>query len=147
MTAKKPAMKQATKAARRTPAPTPPRWRKSTPELVAIFDAALPDDPRVERRQMFGYPCAFASGQLFAGLHQDGLMVRLGEVDRAKLLAIAGAHPFEPMQGRPMREYVVVPPALYGARSALRRWIGCALEYAASLPPKPRRVGENGSDR
>ncbi len=47
-----------------------PTWKKSSPALIAYFDKALPDDPRVERRQMFGYPCAFVNGQLFTGLHQ-----------------------------------------------------------------------------
>lgn len=37
-------------------------WRKSPDDLVALFYAALPDDPRVERRQMskgssFRGPC------------------------------------------------------------------------------------------
>ena len=62
-------------------------WRKSPPALIAAFDAALPDDPHVERRKMFGYPAAFAHGHLSTGLHQETLMVRLGEAQRAKLLA------------------------------------------------------------
>jgi hypothetical protein len=33
-------------------------WRKSPDALIVLFDAALLDDPRVERRKMFGYPCA-----------------------------------------------------------------------------------------
>jgi TfoX/Sxy family transcriptional regulator of competence genes len=113
-----------------------PRWRKSSPELIERFDAALPDDPRVERRQMFGYPAAFANGQLFTGLHQEDLMVRLGDVERAKLLALPGAKPFEPMPGRTMREYAVVPPALHANRRALRAWMAKALGYVFSLPPR-----------
>jgi TfoX/Sxy family transcriptional regulator of competence genes len=62
-------------------------WRKSTDALKDLFLRTLPDDPRVERRSMFGYPCAFAGGSMFAGLHQENLIVRLGEVERAELLA------------------------------------------------------------
>ena len=51
-------------------------WRKSSPELIAAFDAALPDDRRVQRRKMFGYPCAFTGGNMFTGLHQENLIVR-----------------------------------------------------------------------
>ena len=57
-------------------------WRKSPGDLVALFYGALLDDPRVERRQMFGYPCAFVGGNLFTGLHQESVIVRLAEGDR-----------------------------------------------------------------
>jgi len=50
---------------------TAPVWRKSPDDLIALFYAALPEDPRVERRKMFGYPCAFVGGNLFSGLHAD----------------------------------------------------------------------------
>lgn len=114
------------------------RWTKSPAALVEAFAAALPDDPRVERRQMFGYPAAFANGQLFAGLHQNDLMLRLGETERATLLALPGARPFAPMPGRVMREYAVVPAALHADRRALRGWMKKALAYACGLPPKLR---------
>jgi hypothetical protein len=54
-------------------------WRKSPDDLIALFHAALPDDPRIERRKMFGYPCAFVGGNLFTGLHQENVIVRLAE--------------------------------------------------------------------
>ena len=64
------------------------QWRKSPPALIEAFDAALPQDPRAERRTMFGYPCAFVGGQMLAGLHQERLVVRLDERGRTELLAI-----------------------------------------------------------
>ena len=117
-----------------------PRWTKAPPALIEAFAAALPDDPRVERRSMFGYPAAFVNGQMFSGLHQDDWMLRLGEAERAKLLALPGAKPFEPMPGRPMREYAVLPPALHTDRRAARRWLAKALAYASALPPKTSRT-------
>ncbi len=39
-------------------------WKKSSAKLIAAFDASLPVDPRVERRSMFGYPCAFTGGNM-----------------------------------------------------------------------------------
>ncbi|MBM3482161.1 MAG: TfoX/Sxy family protein [Alphaproteobacteria bacterium] len=115
-----------------------PSWRKSPPELIAFFDKVLPDDPRVDRRKMFGYPCAFTTGgQMFIGLHQENLIVRLAEADRAKLLKEPGASIFEPMPGRQMKEYVSLPQAmLSGDPSKTRPWVVRALDYAASLPPK-----------
>ena len=112
-------------------------WAKPSPRLIARFDRALPADPRIERRQMFGCPCAFTGGQMFAGLFQEQLFVRLGEAERAALLAEPGAAPFVPMPGRVMREYVCVPRPLTSRR--LPQWLLAAFAYAASLPPKATR--------
>ena len=86
-------------------------WKKSSTALVEAFHPALPGDGRVERRQMFGYPCAFVNRNMFTGLHEENLVVRLDADARAELLRVKGARAFEPMPGRVMREYVAVPPA------------------------------------
>ena len=127
----------AKRSASKASAPRKPRrWTKSPPALIEAFAAALPDDPRVEPRAMFGYPAAFANGHLFTGLHQDDWMVRLGDAERAKLLALPGAKPFEPTPGRRMREYAVLPAAVAAERRAARRWVAKALAYVAGLPAK-----------
>ncbi|MBI5490920.1 MAG: TfoX/Sxy family protein [Deltaproteobacteria bacterium] len=112
------------------------KWRKSPPALIEAFEAALPGDPRAQRRQMFGYPCAFVNGHMFAGLHQEHLIVRLEERARSELLGIPGAETFEPMPGRVMREYVVVPPRIVENGVALREWIDRAFAFALTLPIK-----------
>lgn len=66
-------------------------WQKSSPELIARFGACLPDDPLIERRQMFGYPCAFVNGKMFVGLHEENLIMRLDEVGRERATAQARA--------------------------------------------------------
>jgi TfoX/Sxy family transcriptional regulator of competence genes len=109
-------------------------WRKAPAELVETFHASLPDDGRVEPRKMFGYPCAFVSGNMFTGLHGDRMIVRLPEQGRDELLRMPGAAPFVPMPGRPMREYVVVPPDM--PLDKRRAWVKRSLEWAATLPPK-----------
>jgi TfoX/Sxy family transcriptional regulator of competence genes len=111
------------------------QWKKTPPELVATFDKAAPDDPRVTRKPMFGYPALFVNGNMFASTFQDKVVVRLGESDRAELER-RGAAQFEPMAGRPMREYVVVPPAIVAKPAELRAWVDRARSHAAGLPPK-----------
>src|SRR5437588_6622389 len=114
---------------------------KSPAWLVELFDSLQPEVGG-ERKQMFGYPCVFEGGNLFTGLFADGLFVRLGEADRARLLATKGAAPFEPMKGRPMREYVVLPPSMLEDEEAVKSWMRLGLQHARSLPPKnakPRR--------
>jgi TfoX/Sxy family transcriptional regulator of competence genes len=116
------------------------KWRKSPETLVQRFSTIVPQDPRVERRKMFGYPAAFAAGNLFMGLHQEALILRLSDKDRASFLRIEGASVFEPMPGRPMREYVVVPSSMIDRGTSLAAWIRRSLDYAISIPPKnPRR--------
>ena len=114
-------------------------WKKSSEGLKAIFNTALPADPRVERRPMFGYPSALVNGHLFTGLHEERMVVRLDEAERSELLGVEGACIFEPVPGRPMREYVVLPPSILGDERALRRWTARALSYVATLPPKGAR--------
>jgi TfoX/Sxy family transcriptional regulator of competence genes len=116
----------------------PARWKKSPPALVALFDAVLAREPRAERRSMFGYPAAFVNGNMATGLHQDAWMVRLDEKGRAALAGLGGT-PFEPMPGRPMREYVVLPEAVRGDRRALARWVKRAVDTAEALPAKPKK--------
>jgi hypothetical protein len=43
-------------------------WVKVPPENHPIFEAALPEDPRVETVKMFGGLAAKVNGRIFAGL-------------------------------------------------------------------------------
>ena len=121
-------------------AAAPPKWQRAPDSLVAAFDKAMLPFPQAERRKMFGYPSAFANGNMFAGLFQDSMVLRLPDEDRAKFLKLKGAHPFEPMAGRPMREYVVVPDGVMKSSRQLNAWLGKSFEYARSLPPKVKKA-------
>jgi TfoX/Sxy family transcriptional regulator of competence genes len=115
-----------------------PTFRKSPPGLVARFGelAALTGD--ADRKQMFGYPTCVLRGNMFMGLHEDSLILRLAEPDRAEFLSRYDADLFEPMPGRPMKEYVVVPPALVDT-SEIDDWVRRSLAYAEQLPAKKSR--------
>jgi len=121
------------------------KWRRSPEVLVRRFSELVPEDPRVSRRQMFGYPCAFVGGNLFMGLHQDAMILRLSDDDRSEFLGLEGAAIFEPMPGRPMREYVVVPRRVLGRTATLSAWIRRGLGYAASIPPKKAERGKRST--
>jgi TfoX/Sxy family transcriptional regulator of competence genes len=110
-------------------------WKKTSPELVAAFDKAVPAAPSVTRRPMFGYASAFVNGNMFAGTFQDAIVVRLAETDRAALLKLKGAAPFEPM-GHPMKEYVVVPASIVAKPKELSTWIERGHRYGLTLPAK-----------
>ena len=116
--------------------PKVPTWRKAPPSMVTLFDEVLPQAPEVERRKMFGYPAGFANGHMFMGLFQEYLVLRLDTADREAFLKLPEAEQFEPMPGRPMREYVVVTPSLTEEVDELRPWIKRSLRFVLSLPPK-----------
>lgn len=116
---------------------------RADPAAVARFERLCPEDPSVVRRKMFGQAAAFAQGQMFLGVFGAEVFVRLAEPDRPAALALPGARPFAPMAGRPMREYVVLPPAILDDPARGAEWVRRALDYARSLgpkrPPQPRR--------
>ena len=125
-------------------------WRKSPPQLIALFDQAVPRDRRIERRQMFGYPAAFLNGHLFAGLHQENFILKLSPADRDTLIAERDAAVFEPVPGRPMREFAVLPQSLISDRGALASWIERSIVYVAGKPPKvakPARAKKAGASK
>lgn len=114
---------------------------KPTPAALSAFDAAYPDDdPRAERKKMFGMPAAFVNGNMFMGVFEDGLVLRLPEARRGELSELDDAGPFEPKPGSPWREYLHLGAAL--PVDSLAQWASEALEHTAQLPPKlkkPRR--------
>src|SRR5689334_15283567 len=59
------------------------------------FRSAVPVDPRVEVKPMFGNLGAFVNGNMFAGLFGPEIGVKLASADMAEL-ADAGGGPFGP---------------------------------------------------
>ena len=115
----------------------PMQWRKSPQKLIDLFTNVMPGPPAVQRN-MFGYPAGFINGNMFMGLFQDNMILRLSEGLREEFLKVEGAKLFEPMPGRPMREYIAVPPRVMENKKELASWISKALEYGESLKPKSR---------
>jgi TfoX/Sxy family transcriptional regulator of competence genes len=110
-------------------------FQKSPPELVARFDDLAGLVPDASRKQMFGFPSLVLAGHMFMSLYEDHLVLRLSADDRAALFDLGG-QVFEPMAGRPMKDYVVVPEALVADTDAMGGWVERSFAYAHSLPPK-----------
>jgi hypothetical protein len=111
-------------------------WQKAPPGLVEAFAALVARRPELASRTMFGYPAAFVGGHLTTALHEDRWIVRLPVEGRSELLATPGSAPFEPMPGRPMKEYVVLPAAVAADPAALDTWVDRAIAHVRTLPPK-----------
>ena len=113
-------------------------WTKSPQSLIDLFDKSVPSAASVTRRKMFGYPAAFANGNLFIGLHQNDFIMRLSEGDRSRFTAQYGERTFEPMSGRPMRQYVRLPEELLADPRKRANWIKRSLSYAETIVPKAK---------
>ena len=77
-----------------------------------VVDGLLARYGDAERTQMMGMPSVKRNGKLVAGFSRDeGAMIfkLTDSAARERALALPGAHLFEPMKGRAMKEWVVVP--------------------------------------
>ncbi len=62
-----------------------PAFTKAPEGMVEKFERAMKDFPMVTQRKMFGYPAAFVNGNMFAGLFQQEMFLRLSDEDRAAI--------------------------------------------------------------
>ena len=116
------------------------RWLPSPEPLTELFRALVDGLPGATRRVMFGYPSGSVNGNMFACLMADRMALRLSPADREAMLSMNGAAPFEPMPGRPWKEYVVVPESLIAAPADLQPWVEKSCEYTRALPPKSSKA-------
>ena len=111
-------------------------WIKVPPAHHPIFLAALPEDPRIETRRMFGGIAAKVNGHVFAGLFGRSTMIWLPEDQRAEALALEGAARFDPMGDGRASNKVMLPEGMMAKPAELRWWLERAFVAAAALPPK-----------
>ena len=77
-------------------------------EFDTVADELAATSPS-QRGAMFGMPCLKQGGKAFAGYYKGAMVFKLGGASHTRALALNGAHLFDPMGGRPMKEWVVVP--------------------------------------
>jgi len=115
-------------------------FKKSPPDLIARFDAVLPQSPLVERKKMFGYPASFVHGHFFAGLHEENAVIRLPESLWKKLPDLAQAGGFDPMRtGKVMKDWLVIPATVVAQPQRFAALLEAALGLVSTLPPKTKR--------
>lgn len=120
------------------------KFAKSPQSLIETFNAVMPGPP-AQARKMFGYPTGFINGNMFMGLFGEQMFLRLPPESREQLKQ-TGGKPFEPMPGRPMRDYVVLPPSLISDRDRLTKLIAESFKYSASLPAKRKPAKKRGRE-
>ncbi len=114
------------------------KWIKSGPELIDLYENIASQLTGIEKRKIFGCPCAFVNGNMFFGVFQDQLFLRMGENLRHSLSDDIQFEPLAPM-GRTMKDYVLIPPDLRTDQARLLTLIQNSLIQALSLPPKIKK--------
>jgi TfoX/Sxy family transcriptional regulator of competence genes len=113
------------------------KWRKAPQELVSLLDEAARSVEGSEKRMMFGFPAYFINGNMFLAAHQESLILRLDSTDREALLSShEGFAQFEPMPGRRMKEYLIVPESIYRDGIRFSALLSKSSAYAHGLPVK-----------
>jgi hypothetical protein len=118
-------------------------WEKSAQEPIDLFAPLAPTAPGVEQKKMFGWPCCFANGNLFASLHKHSMIFVLSEADQNTALRLQGAKEFQPMPGRKMRGYAILSELVTRDRKELARWISRERQLASAWPAKTKTGAAN----
>jgi hypothetical protein len=118
--------------------PELPTFEKPAADLVARFEEVLGRvaTPDTTRRPMFGHPCAWVGGNMATGLFAQHWWVRLPPDELERVLASGEATTFQVMPGREMKGYAVLPADVVANDARVADWVGRALAYTATLPPK-----------
>lgn len=78
---------------------------------------------------------------MLAGIFEDDLFIRLSEPDREEITSkFDEVMPFEPIKGRIMKEYVVLPDSIYNDPEKFHEWLNRSFDYVSSLPKKKGKI-------
>lgn len=110
---------------------------EASPALLAAYEAALPDDPRIARKKMFGMPCAFVNRQMFCGTFEESFVARVGAARATALAGQPGMRIFAPSEDRPWHDYVRVEVS--AGPEVLAQLAAESLVWADALPPKGKQ--------
>jgi TfoX/Sxy family transcriptional regulator of competence genes len=116
-------------------APGSMKMPKPTEEARAAFARLVPEGPAITLKPMFGNLAGFVNGNMFAGLFGEDLFVRLPE-DEAAAVKRNGGRSFEPMPGRAMTGYVLVPGDWRERPAAVAPLVERAHELTSLMPAK-----------
>ena len=92
----------------------------------------------VAETKMFGGLCFTVNGYMACGVQDSDLMVRVGAENYADALYRAHVRQMD-FTGRPLKGYVYVAEAGHRRRDQLKRWVGLAVAFVETLPPKEKK--------
>jgi TfoX/Sxy family transcriptional regulator of competence genes len=111
------------------------KWQKPSEQTIAIYQDIVSHLDGVEKRTMFGCPCAFVNGNMFFGVYQDQLFLRMGDEQREQVNQIIPIKCFSPM-GKVMKAYISIPGEIINDPEKLLTLVKNGLSIASELPIK-----------
>ena len=107
------------------------------------YDEAIADRLRVvlrrrkgvSERRMFGGIAFLINGNMCCGVVDDKIVLRLGEQGAADALTERHTREMD-FTGRPLKTMVYVQPTGFRTDADLRAWVGRAVAFTRTLPPK-----------
>ena len=109
-----------------------------------FFRSLVDEGGPVEVRPMFGNLGAFVNGNMYAGLFGSSVGVKLDDAGQAELLKQRGAGPYGPEE-RPMGGWVAMPDAWRRSPDKAAVWVGRALAYVQTMPPKAKKTAKKAA--
>ncbi len=114
-------------------------WKKANKELIRLLESEMLKY-KCDRKMMFGAPTFFINNNMFVGVHEDTVIIRLSEGDRKDIFSLySDVSPFVPMEGRVMKEYAALPESICSKAEIFKEWLNRSYQYAVSLPPKEKK--------
>ena len=111
------------------------------PEVKEALDSFLLENVEVEPGRAFGLPAYYINGKMFAAVYEDGATIKVPEEMVEELLAREGISEFSPMEGRAMKNWVLIRRASPEDYEDDRKLFQAAFEhvYVLSKEQKPRK--------
>jgi hypothetical protein len=104
-------------------------------QIETRIEKILSSWKNTDQKNMFGGVCHLLNGNMFCGVYKDFLILRLGEENSNKALALPHVRPFD-ITGKPMKGWVMVGQDGFKTDHDLAVWLNQAKEFVNSLPPK-----------
>ena len=114
-------------------------WKKPSEELSKVLEEKI-SGFGVKKKKMFGCPVYFANDNMLAGVFENDIFIRLPEQYRKKIISENDeVMTFEPVKGRVMKEYMVLPDSMYNDPEIFHELLRSSYEYVLSLPAKQKK--------
>ena len=114
------------------------KWEKPSEDLINHLAAKL-ENVECERRKMFGQYAFFLNGNMFTGVFQSRIFLRLSPESKKESMV---QHPeishFEPRKGQIMKEYVAIPPEIVESEDIFSQLLDSSIDYVRGLAPKKK---------
>ncbi|MFW9863156.1 MAG: TfoX/Sxy family protein [Candidatus Thorarchaeota archaeon] len=114
------------------------KWEKPSEDLMGILEAKL-ENVKCEKRKMFGQYAFFLNGNMFTGVFQSRIFLRLSSESKKKIMEqYPQISHFEPRKGQVMQEYIEIPSKLVENEDIFSELLDSSINYANRLPSKKK---------